>query len=83
MPRDSDVRDFSVTPRDYNLTAAIIACRLNRNSLGGCIGFALERLTGVDGSRVTLLYDAGPATIAYPFMLGDNPEVKTIARCLG
>lgn len=84
MAADSDVRDFSVidTPASYVLTAAINACRLQQDSLGGCIGFGIETPSnsGGSGHRVTLLYNSMKSvTTAYT---GKHPEVYSIEACL-
>ena len=80
MAADSDERYFYVTPESYTLTAAINACRLTRDLLGGCIGFALD--AEYYGS-VTLLYKEGRGTRNYRSdLLAKKPEVYSIEACL-
>lgn len=82
MAADTATRSFIVSPSDYARTAAITACRLNRDSLGGCIGFALEYVTGRDANRVVLFYNSGPGTTSYPPTAAGTPRVYTLAGCL-
>lgn len=81
MAADEDTAFFLVDPPSYTLTAAINACRLNRDRLGGCIGFAIESGVSSQGDRVTLLYNGGDRTRPFRGDLADNPRVYDITEC--
>ena len=83
MAANSDERYFYVTPQSYTLTAAINACRLTQDLLGGCIGFAIEAGEPEYGDVVTLLYNRSRGTRNYRSdLLDEKPEVYSIEACL-
>eukprot|EP00892_Ulva_mutabilis_P004111 jgi/Ulvmu1/2071/UM123_0003.1 len=87
MAAEGDFRGLFVTdtPASYTLTAAINACRLQQDRLGGCIGFAIEDAPADSGSRVTLLYDFidfNTHTAYRGDLLAEDPAVYDIQACL-